>query len=434
MKEKCSLVQINNFLKYTLLIFVLLIAHKFKAQNDYPLQISYYNFIHYDKNIIKFPGDSTDFEHLFSKIDTLILDGKGKIRIVHIGGSHIQADIYSGRMRERLQTFYPGLNGGRGSVFPYRISKTNTPKSYTVHYTGKWQSCRNVEQKKHCTLGLSGIALSTSDTTASISIELKKDSLVSYYFNQIRVFYKTDIASFQPDFPNMKIDSILTDSLLGYATYYFAKEYHSFKMNLKQTDSLQKHFTLYDITLENDDPGFVYYAMGVNGASFPSFLKCALFENHLKAINPDLVIISLGTNDAYTTHFKPEFYRSNYQKMINRIKKTLPNVAIMATVANDSYLFRRYPNKNTELAQKVIYDVAKKNNCGIWDFYEIMGGFNSSSLWLDKKLMRKDLVHFSLQGYLLKGDLFFNAFIKAYNNYLDAKEHKETNLKALLKN
>jgi hypothetical protein len=232
----------------------------------------------------------------------------------------------------------------------------------------------------------------------------------------------------------MKIDSILTDSLLGYATYYFAKDYHSFKMSLKQTDSLQKHFTLYDITLENDDPGFVYYAMGVNGASFPSFLKCALFENHLKAINPDLVIISLGTNDAYTTRFKPEFYRSNYQKMINRIKKTLPNVAIMATVANDSYLFRRYPNKNTELAQKVIYDVAKKNNCGIWDFYEIMGGFNSSSLWLDEKLMRKDLVHFSLQGYLLKGDLFFNAFIKAYNNYLDAKEHKETNLKALLKN
>lgn len=434
MKEKYSLVQINNFLKYTLVIFILLFVHKLKAQNDYPLAINYYNFIHYDKNIIKFPGDSTDFEHLFSKIDTLILNGKGKIRIVHIGGSHIQADIYSGRMRERLQTFYPGLNGGRGSVFPYRISKTNTPKSYTVHYTGEWQSCRNVERKKNCTLGLSGIALSTSDTTASITIELKKDSLVSYYFNQIKVFYKMDKKSLQPDFPEMKIDSVVNDSILGVATYYFKKDYQSFKIKFKQTDSIQNRFTLYDITLENDDPGFVYYAMGVNGASFPSFLKCALFENHLKATNPDLVIISLGTNDAYTTRFKPEFYRSNYQKMINRIKKILPNVAIMATVANDSYLFRRYPNKNTQLAQKVIYDVAKKNNCGVWDFYEIMGGFNSSSLWLDNKLMRKDLVHFSVQGYLLKGDLFFNAFIKSYNNYLDAKEHKKTNLKALLIN
>ncbi len=434
MKEKCSLVRTNNLLKFAIAILILSLNNGLKAQNDYPLNINYYNFIHYDKNIIQFPGDSTDFEHLFSKIDTLILNGTGKIRIVHIGGSHIQADVYSGRMRERLQTFYPGLNGGRGSVFPYRISRTNTPKSYTVHYTGKWQSCRNVERKKHCTLGLTGIALTTYDTTASITIGLNKDSLVSYYFNQIRVFYKQEKQSFQPDFPNMELDSTHTDSIAGYTTYYFKKDYTSFKMQFKKTDSLQTAFTLYDITLENNDPGFVYYAMGVNGASFPSFLKCALFENHLKAIHPDLVIISLGTNDAYTTRFKPEFYRSNYQKMINRIKKVLPDVAIMATVANDSYLFRRYPNKNTALAQKVIYQVAKKNNCGVWDFYQIMGGFNSSSIWLHENLMRKDLVHFTVQGYLLKGDLFFNAFIKSYNNYLDAKEQINTSLKASTKN
>ena len=424
-KGKC-LVQINSFAKLVFVVFVFFTANYLKAQNDYPLEISYYNFIHYDKNKIIFPGDSSDFEHLFQKIDTLILNGVGKVRIVHIGGSHIQADVYSGRMRERLQTFYPGLNGGRGSVFPYRITRTNTPHSYLVHYTGKWQSCRNVDRRKHCTLGLSGIALTTYDTTSSITIELKSDSLVSYYFNQIRVFYKMDSSALQPYFPNMMLDSVVCDSVLGYATYYFNKDYTSFKMRLKKTDSLQNRFVLYDITLENDDPGFVYYAMGVNGASFPSFLKCALFEKHLKAINPDLVIISLGTNDAYTTHFNPEFYRSNYQKMINRIRKTLPNVAIMTTVANDSYYRRRYPNKNTALAQKVIYEVAKKNDCGIWDFYAIMGGLNSSSLWLENHLMKKDLVHFNVQGYMLKGDLFFNAFIKAYNNHLDKNNFRDT--------
>jgi len=426
MKEKCRLVQQTKVFIYGLLIFFLISGYSVKAQNDYPLTINYYNFIHYDKNKIYFPGDSSDFERLFSKIDTLILNGTGKVRIVHIGGSHIQADVYSGRMRERLQTFYPGLNGGRGSVFPYRITRTNTPSSYTVHYTGRWQSCRNVERRKHCTLGLTGIALTTYDSTSSINIELKSDSLVSYYFNQIRVFYKVDRASFQASFPGMDLDSVVVDSLLGYATYYFKKDYTTFNMEFKKTDSIQNFFTLYDITLENDDPGFVYYAMGVNGASFPSFLKCALLENHLKAIHPDLIILSLGTNDAYTTHFKPDFYRSNYQKMINRIKKALPDVAIMATVANDSYYRRRYPNKNTELAQKVIYQIAEKNNCGVWDFYAIMGGLNSSSLWLENHLMKRDLVHFNVQGYLLKGDLFFNAFIKAYNNHLDKKDFRDT--------
>ena len=430
-----SLVRISKHLKHIGILCLVLIfnLNTLWAQNDYPLKINYYNFVHYDKNRIKFPGDSTDFERLFAKIDTLILNGTGKIRIVHIGGSHIQADIYSGRMRERLQTFYPGLNGGRGSVFPYRITRTNTPNSYSVHYTGKWQSCRNVERKKHCTLGLTGIALSTNDTTASITIALKKDSLVSYSFNQIRLFYKMDKQSLQAEFPGMELDTVINDSTLGFATYYFKKDYQSFKMKFRKTDSLQNRFILYDISLENDDPGFVYYAMGVNGASFPSFLKCALLENHLKAIEPDLVIISLGTNDAYTTHFKPEFYKSNYQKMINRIKKVLPDVAILATVANDSYLYRRYPNKNTELAQKVIYEIAKKNNCGVWDFYEIMGGFNSSSLWLEQHLMKRDLVHFNLQGYLFKGDLFFNAFIKAYNYYLDGRPKKMNNLRTSLK-
>lgn len=392
------------------------------AQSDFPLDINYYNFIHYDENKIAFPGDSSKFEQLFQKMDTLILNGKGKITIVHIGGSHIQADVYSGRMRERLQTFYPGMNGGRGSVFPFRISKTNNPRSYSVYYTGHWLSCKNVEHKKKCTLGLSGITLTSFEPGASISIKLKSDSLVDYYFNKIRVFHENDSVDFSINFPGLKVSKVERNDSLGYSLFYLADDYKQFKMELLKKDSLQKKFALYGISLENDDPGIVYHAIGVNGASFPSFLKCTLFQKQLAALKPDLVVISLGTNDAYTTKFSPEFYRSNYQALINEIKKASPNTAILNTVANDSYMFRRYPNKNTALAEKVIYGVAKKNNCGVWDFFKIMGGFNSSSLWRQQHLMVNDLIHFSHQGYMLKGDLFFNAFIKAYDNHIKSRK------------
>ncbi|NJO91503.1 MAG: hypothetical protein HC831_22985, partial [Chloroflexia bacterium] len=322
------------------------------AQSDYPLEINYYEFINYSKNRFIFPGDSSRFERFFSKMDTIIQRGEGKLSIVHIGGSHIQADIYSGRTRERLQSFYPGMNGGRGSVFPYKISKTNTPESYYANYTGDWTSCRNVEYLKNCNRGLSGITALTNDSSATIFIKLRNDSLVDYYFNKIRIFHSMDTCSFVPILDSVKVVDVERNMILGYSVFFLDKEYTSFELKLSKKNFEEKEFQLYGISLENEDPGIIYHSIGVNGASLPSFLRCNLFENHLKALNPDLVILSLGTNDAYTTKFKPEFYKANYEKMISKIREVSPQAAILNTVANDSYLFRRYPNKKYRTGSK----------------------------------------------------------------------------------
>jgi hypothetical protein len=408
----------NLFILFFSFLVVFFNQVKGWSQGDYPLEINYYKFINYHKNKFVFPGDSSEFERFFFKMDTIIQRGKGKLTIVHIGGSHIQADIYSGRTRERLQTFYPGMNGGRGSVFPYKISKTNTPRSYYADYTGEWVSCRNVEHQKNCNRGLTGITAITNDPSATLFIKLRNDSLVNYYFSKVRIFHSIDSSSFMPVLDSVKVVDVERNTELGYTIFHLDKEYTSFKLKFLKENFLEKKFELYGISLESEDPGIIYHSMGVNGASFPSFLRCNLLEKHLKALNPDLVILSLGTNDAYTTKFKPEFYKANYEKMISRIRKVAPQAAILNTVANDSYLFRRYPNRNTELAANVIYEVAHEKNCGVYNFYQVMGGFNSSSIWYKENLMVKDRIHFNREGYLLKGDLFFNAFIKAYDNHL----------------
>jgi len=349
-----------------------------------------------------------------------MLNGTGKITIIHIGGSHIQADIYTRRTRERLQTFYPGMNGGKGMVFPYRIANTNNPNNYYTNASGNWTSCKNVELKKSCNLGLTGISVSTSDSFATIGFHLRKDSLVNYYFNRIRIFHSMDSCSFAPIPEMVEVINSETNKEMGYTIFYLAKEYNLFELKLNKTSAIQNHFELYGVSLENDDPGIIYHSIGINGASLPSFLRCNFLEKHLSALKPDLVIISLGTNDAYTTKFKPDFYKANYEAMIKIIRKAAPLSAILNTVANDSYLFRRYPNKNTQLASDVIYDVARTYNCGVWDFYKIMGGFNSSRTWQAEGMMMKDLVHFNEKGYLFIGDLLFNAFIRSYDNHLNS--------------
>ncbi len=389
------------------------------AQNDYPLDIEHYDFIQYNKNRIIFPKDSDKFERFFQKIDTVITRGQGKITIIHIGGSHIQADIYSGHARERLQTLYPGMNGGRGSVFPFKIAKTNNPRSYKVKYGGKWQACKNVERKKQCNKGLSGITVSTRDKNAWIKISLQPRDLVDYYFNKIRIFHSMKENSLAAVFDSAIVVKTECNAELGYTTYYLDKDYTAFHLRFEKTDSIVENaFELYGISVENDDAGIVYHSIGVNGASIPSFLRCNLFGKQMKALNPDLVVISLGTNDANTRRFRPEFYKSNYQQLIDIVRDAAPETAILCTVANDSYLFRRYPNKNTQLAEKVIFEIAEKNSCGVYDFYQVMGGFNSSATWYRHGLMVRDRIHFSKPGYLLKGNLFFNALMRAYDNHI----------------
>jgi lysophospholipase L1-like esterase len=144
----------------------------------------------------------------------------------------------------------------------------------------------------------------------------------------------------------------------------------------------------------------------------------------MKQIEPDLVIISLGTNDTYTKNFVPSYYKQNYINFIAEIKKANPDAAILLTVPNDDYYRRRYPNRNIQEAEDVILELAKEYGYGVWNFYQIMGGFNSSSLWYKDFLMAYDRIHFTTKGYLIKGDLLFFAILKSYDNHIDNKNKK----------
>ena len=132
-----------------------------------------------------------------------------------------------------------------------------------------------------------------------------------------------------------------------------------------------------------------------------------------------MVVLSLGTNDAYGTKFDKEVFRRNLDSLVSNILATDSSIFVLLTVPNDDYLYRKYPNKNTALQQQVNIDLAKKYNTGVWDLYEIMGGFNSSQIWYENKLMKRDRIHFTHEGYILKGNLFFNAFLRSYDNYLE---------------
>lgn len=403
-----------------LVSFFLLFNQPLKAQiNPYLYQVNQYNFIRYDLNEMHHFGSDSYSTKFYDKLEKLVRTGEGRINVVQIGGSHIQAGTFSGQIRSRLQQMNGEMNAGWGFMFPYRISRTHTPFGYYIRYSGEWQSCRNVETRKTCKLGVWGISAITSSQKAVLTILLEKENSLDYRFNKVRVYYENQDSNY-----TVSVDSSLLKSFVRTGEYFdFELNTHVDSLNLmiQRADSIKGSFSLFGISTESAPNGFLYHSIGVNGASVPSFLRCDLFEEQLTLLKPDLVILGLGINDAYGRRFSQSEFESNYELLIFRIRKAAPETAIIFTTNNDSYLYRRYVNKNGEKVQQSMLKLASENKAGVWNMYEVMGGLNSVVLWEKNNLVQRDKVHFTREGYLLLGDLFFNALMKNFENYVKVK-------------
>jgi lysophospholipase L1-like esterase len=378
-----------------------------------------YSFINQNADSLHFFGNAqNDFNNVCKNLNQLILKGKGQIRVLHIGDSHIQADFFSGRLRENLQRFALGIQGSRGFIFPYNVAATNNPDNYKVKYTGKWQHCRNIQNLNGCELGIAGISVTTTDSNASIQIILNNRNYPFQDFNKVKIFHNTGDTVFKVKLMEDKIINGEYNSL-GYTSFTSDAHFDTLNLFFQKTDSLQKNFALYGIELDNDDPGIICSAVGVNGAEVSSFLKCSLLEAQLKILNPEWIIVSLGTNDAYGKNFDPVVFENHYQQLIQRIKHALPHSFILLTTPADSYRKKRYPNPDMMLAKRAILNIAGQNECAVWDLYQIMGGFMSMKKWQKLGLAANDRIHFSKAGYELQGDLLFNAFLKAYDRFIE---------------
>jgi hypothetical protein len=405
-----------NWIKISMIVILTFASIQVNAQPT-RAKVNEAPYIFLEHNKLQVPGSQNSLNHFFAKMKDLAFYGQGQIQVLHIGGSHIQADIYSNRMRNHLSNFLPNLMSARGLIFPYTTAKTNNPRNYKVSHTGKWSAVRNVDRTLANSLGLSGISVSTSDTNATLSFTFDTPKDSQHDFLKLKVLHKTDSLSFNIKW--LGKDSATITRADGYTLIEFNHYQTEINLRFEKVDSIQTRFELYGLILESNRPGFVYSSVGVNGASTWSYLKCELFSTHLAHIPPDIVFFGIGINDAHDPNFSEKNYFANYEKLISQMRAANPNVCFIFITNNDSYYSNtRKLNTNAPLVQKVMFDLAKKYDGAVWDLFAIMGGLKSSNAWRDANLMAKDRIHFSGDGYNLLGDLLFNAFMEAFEDYL----------------
>jgi hypothetical protein len=374
-------------------------------------------FIHFEKNNFQFyTAESPNWEFLYANMDSLIHQKDRQLNFYHIGGSHLQADIYTHDVRTKLQTTWPGVTGDRGWVFPFDLARTNNPWNYTFRSPNSWKSYRSVlKNSDSIEFGLLAAMVQCSDSVISVHFEYDK-TRVKPCFNSIRVYHN------KGDFPyriswegdSLKIKTITSNTELGYTDIQLSVKPEYFDLTFTRQDSSNMPFELYGFQLSSEMPGISYTAIGVNGAGLYTYLDCKRFEEQLKLSPPDFFAFSVGTNDGNVPYasFKPEIFKSNLEKMMQVVLRANPTCAILLTVPNDSYYRRRYLNRNIAREREMMVELAKQYQVPIWDLYGLMGELGSSKTWYRNRLMKSDLVHFTAEGYHLKGDFYFDAFLK----------------------
>ena len=376
-----------------------------------------YPFIEVQCNQFQFFGnESPNWMLLNRELSQMIESGKGKLNFYHIGGSHLQADIYSHDFRTFLQSNWPGLSGERGLVFPYNLAHTNNPSNYDFSSPNTWRGYRSVTQRSEdFDYGLSGAAITCADSLVVINFKHLR-TLVKPPFDRLRIYHNTGEFPYELNFGDQEL--LVTDVAhypeMGYTEVRFSDHLDSLDLLFVKKINTPFALELFGFEFLNDLPGITYTAIGINGASLPTYLANTNFSRDLQLRPPDLFILSVGTNDAHCSYdaFDPLVYKANLEKLILQILESNPNCAILLTVPNDDYYMRKYPNRNTARQREVIFQLAAQYQMAVWDFYGIMGELGSSKTWKTAGLMQADYVHFTGTGYHLKGTLLIEAFKK----------------------
>ena len=394
-----------------------------------------YDFARFERNHIVYPsGYSMAMERFFMKMDSVVNLGVGNVNIMHIGGSHVQAGTFTQQFRDDLFNIGDDLMGGSYFLFPFTAGGTNNPSHYVIRATGEWQYCRNaVRRETDKRMGLAGAAVTTSDSIATIQIitrERYPSEMPPYYdFNKVTLLGFSETENVVPA---LSYDG---DTLHG----DFDEDLSAYIFNLPDYtdsicilfDSVPGEFTLTGVLLESGRPGISVHGVGVNGASVPSYLRCDDFERDLALIKPDLIIFGIGINDASEKDFEVETFKQNYRELIGLIQDVSPDCALLFVTNNDSFKRKKVRKKtvyevntNGKVVEKAFFELAKEYDAAVWDQFDIMGGLNSMKQWQDEGLAQRDKVHFTKAGYIVMGDLLFNALIERYIEHINANKEK----------
>ena len=356
-----------------------------------------------------------DINSFYRKLFSLKIVDSGTVNIVHIGDSHIQADLLTGTIRKGLQDKFG--NAGRGLVFPYQLARSNAPADINSSSNVSWEFSRLAKADQQIQEGIAGYCIRTNRSGAMINLNLKTIYGTEQLFKKCKFFIDHDAAAFWTlttgDSDNsFTLKDAGSDSLI-YREVTVPGAASSLLLSLASADTMR---SFYGVSLETGEPGIIYHSIGVNGARYDQYNQTPLFWQQLPALKADLYIISMGTNEAQAGSFDEAAFTAQVTLFLQKLKIASPNAAVLITTAPDSYRGNR-SNRVLQQLNASLYSYCIKHHIALWDIYRVANGYGAARNWLRKGFMSRDRIHFTPKGYQLQGELLLNVLLNGYNKF-----------------
>lgn len=396
-----------------------------------------------------------------------------QLNIVHIGDSHIQAGFMTGAIRDSLQAVFG--NAGLGFVFPHRLAKSNGLPFVKYVSSAAWTGKRNLYAQEVDPVGLSGFSLTTAAHDFALNMEVDDEryyfkSLKLFTPSSTPLFelaetnapitlknwtteqkihriksgealsiiaqkYGVSVAKIKAA-NNLRSDMIRAGATLkipvpiqkpepidrsqfnmvegvempGYFEFDFDKPLRSVWLLPRAAID---EYALNGMFLENRSPGITYSGIGVNGARFKDYNKTPLFFKQLPYLEPDLLVVSLGTNGAHS-HMSTQDYMDELQQFVHKVREVLPQTPIVLTTPSPMLDRRTTPNAYVEKYTQAILAYAQENQIAVWNLFEALGGNQNIRPNYKKGWYFRDYIHYTPKGYAHSGKLFTEALLSAF--------------------
>ncbi len=374
--------------------------------------------------------DSSHLRSFFEQLGYVEARRDSVVSILHIGDSHVQAGFLTGRLRELFQHDFG--NAGRGLITPLRLAGTNEPRDYAIRTQGTYVSHRISESGLLDSLGFTGVSFETGGTEIVLELWAKEK------FQVVTVLHHRDAPALSEP-AELSIGSYCDQDNTAVSTRIVLNEAVDSLSLRGQISTAYPRPIYYGFSLERGTPGVLYHAAGINGVTFEQWMQhTTLLNGGAEVLRPDLVVISLGTNSCFGNRFDADHVYEVATAFIKTMKASYPQASFLVTtpmeacrrtVSRGRRVYR--PNGNIEQAAEAICRAASEQGVAYWDLYHAAGGEGAIERWYKHQLVGADRIHLTEKGYLLQAEMFYEAFVKYYNEvmgFCDTTQDEDTQL------
>jgi lysophospholipase L1-like esterase len=370
--------------------------------------------------------------------------------ILQLGDSHTSADFFSGEVRQRLQQRYG--NGGAGYIVAGKPHIGVRTSALKVTASAGWtyqaiQKSDNISQ--FWLAGFNAIASAAGETlTFSTENPVIFDSIEIEALRQpgggtfdivldgiVKSSFDLNAKGIEPVVLRLSPEGVPSDRVR--------------KIEIRSQDAGTVNIA--SVAVFNRQSGVSYTNIGYPGASVDILNKfdSNLMADDLRRLNPQIVVLAFGTNEASNKFLDPDRYRKNYEKALNRITSILPDAKVVlvgppdgaerpsgcASKPQPSILCKPSAPENAsaapvpdtatpqetdcrwhslpklEAVRSVVRDIAEQRGFTYWNWASIQPRECGAQAWVSASppLMTPDHVHFTIAGYNKSAEQFLNA-------------------------